>query len=112
MKHIEELSGKVHHPFTGVETRVLTSIGVNISAQSLNPAIPGIRGGTVAIFIALYLALVIGALISISKSAHATPTVKAIWFLIVVVAPFLGSILWFTLGKPRAPRRSEHGSDQ
>ena len=97
---------------TGAETRLLTSIGLNISAQSLNPAIPGLRGGTVVIFAALYLALAVGAVISISKSAHATPTVKAIWFLIVVVAPFLGSLIWFTVGKPRAPRGSEHGSDQ
>ena len=90
---------------------MLTSTGIIISAQSINPVTPGLRGMTVTIFIALYLALVVGAVISISKSAHATPTVKAIWFLIVVVAPFLGSLIWFTVGKPRAPRGSDHGSD-
>lgn len=89
----------------------LTYTGVSISAESINVVTQGVRGWTVTIFLALYLALVIGALISISKSRHATPTVKAIWFLIVVVAPFLGSLLWFTLGKPKAPRRSESSAD-
>ncbi|WP_442864142.1 PLD nuclease N-terminal domain-containing protein [Arthrobacter sp. ATA002] len=98
---------------TGAESRLPIFTGVHISAQSLNPALNpavlGPAGWTVSIFLALYLALVVSALISISKSAHPTPTVRVLWFLIVLVAPFLGSLLWFILGKKRVPRSPERG---
>lgn len=56
----------------------------------------------------LFLILVLGlvavwviALTQISK-AGLDPTAKAVWVLIVVVAPFLGSILWWLIGEPSA----------
>lgn len=50
----------------------------------------------------LYIALVIAALVSISRSTLSTPTVKVLWYLVVLVAPVLGSLLWFIAGKSTA----------
>jgi hypothetical protein len=88
---------------------LLIFTGADISAQSVNVVSHGPVGWIFSALLALYAVLVIGALVSIAKSSHPTLTVKVVWFLIVVVAPFLGSILWFTAGKPRAPRGSERG---
>lgn len=51
--------------------------------------------------LALLLAYVVFAacaLISIAKSRE-TSIPKVIWMLIVVVAPFIGSIVWFAVGR-------------
>ncbi|MBP3036746.1 PLDc_N domain-containing protein [Arthrobacter sp. zg-ZUI100] len=69
----------------------------------MNPVTPGPAGWTLSLFGALYLVLVIAALVSIAKSTHPTPTVKVLWFLVVVVAPFLGSLVWFAFGRRKAP---------
>jgi hypothetical protein len=42
------------------------------------------------------------ALLQISRSMLDT-TAKAIWVLIVVVAPFLGALAWFFIGVQQAP---------
>lgn len=73
------------------------------AAESINPVTPGPAGWTLSLFGVLYLVLVIAALVSISKSTHPTPTVKVLWFLVVVVAPFLGSLVWFAFGRRKAP---------
>lgn len=48
------------------------------------------------------LALWIVALLQITKS-YLDSTAKAIWVLIVVVAPFLGALAWFFIGAQQAP---------
>jgi hypothetical protein len=55
-----------------------------------------------ALFLILALTLVTVwaiALIQISR-AGLDPTAKAVWVLIVIVAPFLGVILWWLIGRP------------
>ena len=42
------------------------------------------------------------ALLQISKS-YLDATAKAIWVLIVVIAPFLGALAWFFIGSSQAP---------
>lgn len=43
--------------------------------------------------------------VSIARSRVATGTAKAIWVLIALLFPWLGLILWFTIGrKPAATR--------
>lgn len=76
---------------------------ISTAAESINPITPGPAGWTLSLFGVLYLVLVIAALVSISKSTHPTPTVKVLWFLVVVVAPFLGSLVWFAFGRRKAP---------
>jgi hypothetical protein len=46
------------------------------------------------------------ALLQISRSLLDT-TAKAIWVLIVVVAPFLGALAWFFIGAQQAPPLSK-----
>ncbi|HEY8589978.1 MAG TPA: PLDc N-terminal domain-containing protein [Naasia sp.] len=43
----------------------------------------------------------VAALLSISR-ASLSGTELALWILIVVIAPFIGAIVWFLVGKPRA----------
>jgi hypothetical protein len=46
------------------------------------------------------------ALLQISRSSLDT-TAKAVWVLIVVVAPFLGALAWFFVGAQQAPPLSK-----
>ncbi|GAA4616091.1 PLD nuclease N-terminal domain-containing protein [Saccharopolyspora hordei] len=50
-----------------------------------------------------YLALLIGAVISILGSPQ-TFGMKVVWIVFVCVAPFLGSALWFLVGRANARR--------
>jgi cytochrome b len=45
--------------------------------------------------------LVIGAFFSALFSS-ATAGMKLVWIVFIVIAPFIGSLLWFMLGKPNA----------
>ena len=76
----------------------MTIDGVYGSSEGANPTLQ-LWHWPLAVFAVLYLALVIGALVSISKSVHTSPTVKVLWYLVVLVAPFLGSLLWFIAGR-------------
>lgn len=49
-------------------------------------------------------ALFVGALISILASAH-TGGMKVAWVVFAFVAPFLGSLLWFVVGRGDSLRR-------
>lgn len=62
-------------------------------------------GWTLSIGGAVYLALVITALYSISNSPGTRTPLKLLWALIVVAVPVLGAVLWFTVGKRRQPSR-------
>ncbi|WP_207203719.1 PLD nuclease N-terminal domain-containing protein [Actinomyces minihominis] len=46
-----------------------------------------------------YLALFIGALVSIVRSDKYTTGMKALWILICFIAPFVGSLVWFLFGR-------------
>ncbi|MEU5850020.1 PLD nuclease N-terminal domain-containing protein [Saccharopolyspora shandongensis] len=45
-----------------------------------------------------YVVLVVGALISVLAS-HQGIGMKLVWIVLVFVAPFLGSLLWFFIGR-------------
>ena len=50
-----------------------------------------------SIFALIVLALWVTALVGVAKAKlDATP--KAIWVLIIVIAPFIGAIAWFAIG--------------
>lgn len=46
-----------------------------------------------------YMAFVVLALVSIVRSTNYTAGLKALWFLAVIAFPFLGSLLWFLVGR-------------
>ncbi|MGW2994049.1 PLD nuclease N-terminal domain-containing protein [Streptomyces sp. NPDC001193] len=60
-----------------------------------------LAGGVMATALAAALAallLAIAALLSVLRSGHCN-AVKILWVVIVLVAPFLGSLAWFALGR-------------
>ena len=54
------------------------------------------------LLVAVVVALWVIALMQIGRSQVLDSTGKAVWILIVVFAPFIGSIIWFALGKSSA----------
>jgi len=43
--------------------------------------------------------LFIAALVSIARAQRASTGEKVIWILVVLILPFLGSIVWFAVGR-------------
>ena len=60
--------------------------------------------GVAGLALLAYAVLFIGALISILASAH-TGGMKLAWVVFAFVAPFLGSLLWFVVGRGDSMRR-------
>ncbi|MBO1751099.1 PLDc N-terminal domain-containing protein [Actinotalea sp. BY-33] len=55
----------------------------------------------VILFVLLGLAafvLFVAALVGVARARHLEPVAKAIWVVIIVVAPLLGPIAWFIVG--------------
>jgi hypothetical protein len=70
--------------------------------QATNDHLWGVAGGTVLIGVLIaYALLVIGAFFSALFSA-ATAGMKLVWIVFIVIAPFIGSLLWFLVGKRNA----------
>jgi len=64
-----------------------------------------IESNQIAIFIIaaaiLWLALILTALYHISRNRSMDFSVKVLWFIIILMAPFLGSIIYLIWGKNR-----------
>ncbi|MEU6221950.1 PLD nuclease N-terminal domain-containing protein [Streptomyces sp. NPDC047022] len=63
-----------------------------------------LAAGVIILPILLYAALFVGALISIASSGL-NGGMKLVWVVFALVAPFLGSLLWFAFGRSDASRR-------
>jgi hypothetical protein len=62
----------------------------------------GVLGGAgIIAIIAAYVLLVLGALFS-SLTAPQSGGMKLVWLVFIVIAPFVGSLLWFLFGKRSA----------
>ncbi len=55
----------------------------------------------VIVFFVAYLAVAVTALVQISRSQQISETTRVLWVLVVIIAPFLGSIAWFLIGRNR-----------
>ena len=79
-----------------------------VALDLLGTFVFGLSGGTLAVRKGLdlvgVLALTVTALWQALRSRAHTGGEQLLWALVIVVAPVLGSIAWFVLG--RAPRRS------
>lgn len=64
-----------------------------------------VESNQIAIFVIiaaiLWLALILIALFHISRNSTMGFTVKVLWFIIILFAPFLGSIIYLVWGKNR-----------
>lgn len=79
-------------------------------AQQENPSGTETALGWVAILLMVvvalaFLALFIGALVSILRSPL-EGGMKLVWIVFAFIAPFLGSLLWFVIGKKSAAKQS------
>lgn len=83
-------------------------------AQQLTLADGGVQwlgvtfAAVLAIVVVGYAVLFIGALVSIARTGHDTG-MKLAWIVFAFVAPFLGSLLWFLVGRRSALRQAEFG---
>jgi len=51
---------------------------------------------------AVILVLVILALVQVARQPKVDPIVRALWILIIVVAPIVGAIVWFAISQKTA----------
>ena len=59
---------------------------------------------------AVILVLVIVALVQVSRQPKLDPIVRALWVLIIVIAPILGAIVWLAIGQRTATLQSSTGN--
>lgn len=62
-----------------------------------------LAGGALAV-VAAFVVLFIAALISILGSGL-SGGMKLVWIVLAFLAPFIGSLLWFVVGRPDASKR-------
>lgn len=55
-----------------------------------------------AVSCAVILALVVTALVQVARAPRLEPVVRAVWVLIILVAPVLGAVAWFAIGQKSA----------
>ena len=60
-------------------------------------------GGLILAFIAAHFLLFIFAVFSVLGSPQSAG-MKLVWFVVVLFAPFIGSLAWFFIGRPNARR--------
>ena len=74
---------------------------LSVSVHQTGAMMGNLTGWHIVLLIPAILALVLwfAAIWSIAKAELISGTERAVWILIVVVAPFLGAILWFAIGK-------------
>jgi hypothetical protein len=65
--------------------------------DTTNPLIPGVYDVVWVVTPVLVLALMVIALVSISRTAHRSRTEVVVWVLVVLLAPVLGSIAWLAV---------------
>ena len=60
-------------------------------------------GWTIIMILAMiaYLALIVVALMQVFNSTMPTNT-KLLWLIVILIAPFIGSLIWFAVGRHSA----------
>ena len=72
-----------------------------------NPIVPTSWEFTALLVSGALIALVVVAIISLSRDRHYTAAQRLLWLLVILVAPVLGPILWLALGRNRVLDRQE-----
>lgn len=73
-------------------------------ALTMDPLTAGGNEAGMIAFLAVWAVLLVGSLVSLTRSRPNGGT-AALWILVIFLVPFAGSVLWFLIG-----RRSEHRS--
>ncbi len=75
-----------------------------------NPIVPTSWEFTALLVSGALIALVVVAIISLSRDRHYTAAqrlLRLLWLLVILAAPVLGPILWLTVGRNRVLDRQE-----
>ena len=72
-----------------------------------NPLIPTSWEFTTLLLGGALIALVVIAIISLSRDRHYTPAQRLLWLLVILAAPVLGPILWLGVGRRQALEHRE-----
>jgi uncharacterized RDD family membrane protein YckC len=86
----------------------ITEHWLNLTSHTTTHVAGILAGGVVVLLLVGYLLLFLGALVSVLGSPQ-SGGMKLVWCLVVFAAPFLGSLLWFVIGKPNALRGYRRG---
>lgn len=71
----------------------------HFATEATNPLIPHTWEWLAMVPLALVIALPIAAVISLAWDRHYTTTQRLLWLILIVIAPFIGPLLWFILGR-------------
>lgn len=80
-------------------------------ATGTNPIIPPHWELTVLLLGGALIAVVVVAVISLSRDRHYTPAQRLLWLLVILAAPVFGPLLWLAVGRRHAlePKVGGHG---
>lgn len=78
------------------------------AAEGANPIVPTQWEFTVLGMGVLALLLFVAAVIGIVRSHHLTGPAQALWVLVVLAFPVIGSLLWFLIGRRANTSSSRH----
>ncbi|MFI7101380.1 PLD nuclease N-terminal domain-containing protein [Streptomyces sp. NPDC050161] len=81
---------------------------ITVAAAASDPGALRLGAALLVLVLLCYVAFVIGALVGIVRS-RLTGGMKAAWVVFTCVAPFLGSLVWFLVGRRDAARRPAVG---
>ena len=73
--------------------------------EAIDPVLPdgfAMWNAIVVVALLAVIALVVTTIVQIRRASHLDDTARAVWVLVVVVAPLLGAAAWYVVGaKPR-----------
>ena len=85
--------------------------GILYQAAGTNPVLPTSWELTALLLGGALIALVVVAIISLSRDRHYTPVQRLLWLLVILAAPVLGPILWLTVGRHHTLEQEVRGHD-
>jgi membrane protein DedA with SNARE-associated domain len=86
---------------TTLATLTLTHANAHATSSTTNDTLGGIGAALLVGVLLAYALLVLGALIS-TLGSSLTGGMKLVWIIFIFIAPFIGSICWFLIGKRNA----------
>lgn len=66
-----------------------------------NPILPTHWEFTMLLITGALIALVVVAVISLSRDRHCTPNQRLLWLFVILMVPLLGPLLWLAVGRRR-----------
>ncbi|MGQ1798018.1 PLD nuclease N-terminal domain-containing protein [Kocuria oceani] len=81
----------------------MTISALRAQAPGANPILPTHWELTALLLGGALIALVVVAVVSLSRDRHYTAVQRLLWLLVIMAAPVLGPLLWLAVGRRHAP---------